>query len=284
MKNRHPKIVLLAAAALIFGVGAHNAQAQRVKKAEYTSDQLNNPSVSKMTWTVTTMNSRFDVSPSDNLETSRIVAKYKPEVDKYSDPIGFCPNGLLRGYPESQLSNWATDTYLEFAQNYLDTTSRTDIPKNTKIDFALMNFGGMRTEMPKGYVSMLDILSIFPFDNFLIIEEMDGSRVKELMELFAKTRGQAMSNVRLHIDGSSVKECLIGGQPLDENRKYVVATIDFLYQGGDGLYPLKYSNWVIETHHKLMDIFIACIHKLTAENKVIDKQKDQRLIVENKED
>lgn len=273
--------ILLCLALLPFA--SLSLQAQRVKKSEYTSVQLNNKSISKITWTTTTINSRFDPQKGDDLKTQEIIAKYKPEVDKYSDPIGFCPAGLNRGYPVAPLSNWATDAYLEYAQKYLDTTSRTDIDKNIKIDFALMNFGGMRTEMPKGNVSRYDILSIFPFDNFLVIEEMEGKDVKELMEFFAKTRGQAMSNVKLHIDGNTVKECLIGGKPLDENRKYVIATIDFLYNGGDNLYPLKRSNYLIETHKKLMDIFIEYILDLTAKGKNIETAKDSRLIVENKE-
>ncbi|MBO7561582.1 MAG: 5'-nucleotidase C-terminal domain-containing protein [Bacteroidales bacterium] len=280
---KSPFIIFLSLVAAAFLLATATASGQRVKKSEFTSAQLNNPSVSKITWTTTTINSRFEPQKGEVLQTQKIVDKYKPEVDKYSDPIGFCPAGLERGYPVAPMSNWATDVYLEYAQKFIDTTSRTDIDKNIKVDFALMNFGGMRTEMPKGNVSRYDILSIFPFDNFLVIEEMDGKDVKELMEFFAKTRGQAMSNVKLHIDGNTVKECLIGGKPLDENRKYVIATIDFLYNGGDNLYPLKRSNYLIETHKKLMDIFIEYIIDLTAKGKKIEKAKDDRLIVENKE-
>ncbi len=282
MKNLIQKITFAAAVLLVVVAGTQKASAQRVKKAEYTSDQLNNSSVSKITWTTTTIDSRFDVTENDNLSTPAIIARYKPEVDKYSDPIGFCPKGLLKSGNGNLLRSWAVDAYMEFAQHYIDTTSNKDIDKNIKIDFALMNSGGMRTDMPKGNVSKYDILSIFPFDNYLVIEEMDGDKVRMLMELFAKTKPQPMSNVKLHIDGNQVKECLIGGQPLDESRKYVVATIDFLYSGGDNLYPLKYSNWMVDTHKKLMDIFMEYIQSLTRQGRNIEKQADDRLIVENK--
>ena len=136
--------------------------------------------------------------------------------------------------------------------------------------------------MPKGNVSKYDILSIFPFNNFLIIEELDGSKVKMLMEFFAKTRAQVLGGVQLHIDGDTVKECLINGELLNENRKYVVATIDFLYKGGDNLYPLKYGNWKIDTDKKMMDVFIEYIQDLTAKGKKIEKEADNRLIIENK--
>ena len=257
-------------------------QAQRVKKAEYTSDQLSNKDFSKISWTAVTMDKRYEVSKEDNLATTPVIAKYKPEVDRYCEPIGVCPTGLLRGYPVAPMSSWAVDAFREYAQKWIDTTSRTDIDKNVKIDFALMNFGGIRTEMPKGNVSKYDILSIFPFDNYLVIEEMDGDKVRMLMEFFAKTKGQVMSNVYLHIDGDTVKECLIGGKPIDDNRKYVVATIDFLYQGGDNLYPLKNSNWMVDTRKKMMDIFIEYIQNLTAQGKKIEKSADNRLVVENK--
>ncbi|MBQ6309966.1 MAG: 5'-nucleotidase C-terminal domain-containing protein [Bacteroidales bacterium] len=268
-------LVLAAASSL-------SLQAQRVKKAEYTSAELNNKDFSKISWTAVTLDKRFDASKSDNLATSPVIAKYKPEVDKYCEPIGFCPTGLLRGYPVAPMSNWAVDAFREYAQNWIDTTSRKDIGKDVKIDFALMNFGGIRTEMPKGNVSKYDILSIFPFDNYLVIEEMDGDKVRMLMEFFAKTRGQVLSNVYLHIDGDSVKECLIGGKPIDDSRKYVVATIDFLFQGGDNLYPLKQCNWVVDTRKKMMDIFIEYIQNLTANGKKIEKSEDNRLVVENK--
>ena len=256
--------------------------AQRVKKAEYTSTQLNNQALSKITWTTTTIDSRFEKNTSDNLLSSAVVSKYKPEVDKFSEPIGYCPTGLKRGYPVAPMSCWAVDALKEYAQNYIDTTTRADIDKNIRIDFSLMNFGGIRSEMPKGNVSKYDILSIFPFNNFLIIEELDGSKVKMLMEFFAKTRAQVLGGVKLHIDGSTVKECLINGEPLNENRKYVVATIDFLYKGGDNLYPLKHGNWKIDTDKKMMDVFIEYIQDLTAKGKKIEKEEDNRLIIENK--
>ena len=282
MKKRNISLLFLAVSVLSLCFSAETATAQRVKKAEYSGQELNNQVIKKMTWTTVTIDKRFEASDSDNLKTPAVIAKYKPEVDKYMEPIGYCPNGLLRGYPVAPLSNWASDAYLEYAQNYIDTTSRTDIDKNIKIDFSLMNFGGIRTEMPKGNVSKYDILSIFPFDNFLVIEELDGDKVQMLMEFFAKTRGQVMSNVKPRTEGGEVKECLIGGQPLDPSRKYVVATIDFLYNGGDNVYPLKYSNWVIETDKKLMNVFIEYIQSLTRQGKNIEAAIDDRLITDGR--
>ena len=178
--------------------------------------------------------------------------------------------------------------YLRYGQtNYTLTHWENIIGRSLNADVRIVSPGVSRVHAvlrrgDKGRWRVYDIFSIFPFDNFLVIEEMDGDKVRMLMEFFAKTRGQVLSNVSLHIDGDSVKECLIGGKPIDDNRKYVVATIDFLYQGGDNLYPLKYSNWMVETHKKLMDIFIEYIQNLTAQGKKIEKSKDNRLIVENK--
>lgn len=231
----------------------------------------------KVAWSKTTIDSTFNPTCCSNLTTTQIVAKYKPQVDALSAPIATCPTGLERGYPEAPLSNWAVDVLFDYARNYLDTTSRKDM----KLDFAILNFGGMRTEMPVGNVSRLDIMSIFPFDNYLVIVELPGKSVKMLLDLFAKTRIQVMSNVKIKIENNQISQCLIGGEPFDENKSYNVATIDFLLNGGDGLYSLAYNDGVISTGVKMMDLITSYVLDLTKNNKVIEKNLDGRAVVDS---
>ncbi len=231
----------------------------------------------RVKWSKIIIDSTYNPTCCSNLKSSAIIAKYKPEVDKLSSPIGFSPNGLNRGFPVAPLSSWAVDALFSYGRNYLDTTGR----KNMKLDFAILNFGGIRTEMPKGNVSKLDVLSIFPFDNHLVIVSMSGKTIKTLMKHFAKTRPQIMSKqVKLEIKNKEVKKCLINGKPIDENKTYNVATIDFLLYGGDGLYALKYNTGVIETKIKMMDIIISHIIDLTSNNKAIEKSIDDRIVID----
>ncbi len=268
------------AMALVFAIVALTAQsanAQRVAKKEYTGAQLNSNAFQTISWTTTTMNSKFDPKEGDNLKSTKIIAKYKPEVDKLDLPIGHCPIGLSKSYPDSPLSNWAADALLEFARGYWNNLHGND--NDGAIDFSMINFGGIRTDMPKGKVTKNHILSMFPFNNYLVFIEMRGENVEKLMNHFALTRAQAMGNVKLIIENKAVKECLIGGKPIERNGTYRLATIDFLLDGGDGLYTLKQNKGVTKTDIKVMELMISYIEGLTAAGKQIKGSKDGRTVI-----
>lgn len=224
------------------------------------------------------MDSTFEANSKKDrrLSTRRIISKYKPKVDELSAPIGVCPTGLDRGFPEAPLSNWASDALRSYAQKYIDSSEY----KGVKIDFSLLNFGGIRTEMPKGEVSRLNVLSIFPFDNYLVIIKLQGSTVRAIMERFAARTPQVLSGVKLVIKDKKLKQCLINGEEIEDKRDYYLATIDFLLNGGDNLYGLNRNKGVITTKVKVMDLIISTIQDLTAASKPIEASLDGRVIVE----
>lgn len=271
MNKKSLLLICLSLAALV----ATDAAAQKTGSAALNGKELKNKNISEIRWSTMTMDSTWNKKFCEEIESAGIIAKYKPAVDRFASVIGNCPAGLTRGYPESELGDWTSDVLFAYAQNYLDTTGRGE----RKVDFALINSGGIRTEMPVGDVKRLDILTIFPFNNFLVIVEMPGKSVRRMMELFAKTRVQVMSNVRITIENKELKECLIGGKPIDDNKTYNVATIDFLLSGGDGIFPLQKNTGVIESGVKVMDLIMESIEDLTAAGKVIAKQKDGRVAI-----
>lgn len=230
----------------------------------------------KVVWSKSVIDSTLNPTCCDKLATTEIIMKYKPSVDALAEPIGTCPTGLERGYPESPLSNWAVDALYDYARNYLDTTNRADIP----LDFALINMGGIRTEMPQGEVTSLDIMAIFPFNNFLVILELPGKKVLELMQFFAKTNIQAMSHVKLNCKNGEIEECIINGEPLNPNKTYYVATIDFLRDGGDKLVALSGYRSQIETGDKVMDVILKTVKNITANGREIEKKIDGRVVTD----
>ena len=253
-------IIAVFAAGIITGLGSC-ATAQTVTGSGVT-----------ITWSKTTIDSTLNPTCCDKLQTKAVVDKYKPVVDSHRMVIGQCPKGLQRGDIETELGDWTVDVLYDYARNYLDTTGHKDMP----LDFAILNFGGMRTEMPKGDVNSLDILSIFPFDNFLVIEELPGKYVKELFTFLSKTRMQPMSHVKFAVKDNQIAELLINGEPLDEKKTYHIATIDFLKNGGDNLVALGHYTNLIESHVKMMDLVLRVIKDLTAQGKVIEKECDGR--------
>lgn len=162
-----------------------------------------------------------------------VLAPYKAGVDSLMAPVlGESRVGMGSGRPESLLGNWAADAMV-WATHATDS-----LPP---ADFGLMNVGGLRNNMPRGTVRRGDILLISPFVNRLTVVELTGDVVLELMENIANVGGEAVSHeVKLEIskDGK-LKSATIGGEPIDPNRTYRLATIDYLAEGNDKMVALK---------------------------------------------
>lgn len=132
--------------------------------------------------------------------------------------------------PESLLSNLIADVLRESASIYLNETA----------DIAVINVGGLRNNLNKGDITYGDIYEILPFENALCLLEMKGDLVEELMKNIISVKGEGISNVRLTAkEDGTIINCTIGGEPLDLNRIYKVATVDFLAEGNDRLFAFK---------------------------------------------
>lgn len=230
----------------------------------------NNKNIS---WSIITMDSTWNSKGES--ATGKVIAKYKPSIDPLMVVIGYTDKELQKAAPESPLSNLSADIILDCAQKYLDKKGITG-----KVDIALTNFGGIRTSIPAGEITSFNILSIFPFDNRIVIIDIQGKYVRELMENFAKRgRVEALSGVEVVINENNLEKCLIGGAPIDDNKMYKLASIDFLLSGGDSVYALKYGVNIIETNILLRDAVIEYINNLTLNGKKVSAEKDSRVII-----
>lgn len=165
-------------------------------------------------------------------EALRIVSKYKASVDSVMAPVlGESLVGMSGARPESLLSNWAADVLMEYS----------DFKDGKKADLGIVNVGGLRNNMPKGVVRRGDIILISPFDNRLAVVYIKGSDLLSLFQDVAAVHGDGVSReVRLVItqDGKLV-DAKVSGQPIDPNRTYRIATLDYLAEGNDRLYSFK---------------------------------------------
>lgn len=126
-------------------------------------------------------------------------------------------------------------------------------------DIAITNGGGIRASVAKGPITVGTIYTIVPFDNILAVVEITGKQVIDALEngysLIEKGDGRfaQISGIRVKVDrkkpaGSRVVEVKLNdGTPLDPNKIYKVAALDFMVNGGDGytaLKPYKSFKWV----------------------------------------
>jgi 2',3'-cyclic-nucleotide 2'-phosphodiesterase (5'-nucleotidase family) len=100
------------------------------------------------------------------------------------------------------------------------------IRAETGADVAIVNANGLRQNLPRGPVTKASVWSILPFDNRVMTLRLDGAALVENL----KVKGAVAAGAGRADDGAVT---LVDGRPIDPRATYTVATLDFLYFGGD---------------------------------------------------
>ena len=208
----------------------------------------------------------LDATPS--AEAAAIVAPYRAKVDSImAPPLGLSRVAMSAGRPESLLGNWAADVMVEGG-------TATGLQP---ADMGLVNVGGLRNNMPEGIVRRGDVMLISPFENSLVVLEMKGSDLLELMRNIAAVKGEGVSSsVRMEItENGELLSCTIDGKEIDPKRIYTVATIDYLAEGNDKMYALKKAVKRHEIGILARDIMMEYVLK----HRVIDSKMEGRITI-----
>jgi 2',3'-cyclic-nucleotide 2'-phosphodiesterase (5'-nucleotidase family) len=110
-------------------------------------------------------------------------------------------------------------------------------------DVALMNRGGIRTDLRAGPLTRRDCYEICPFDNNLVVLSMPGAELEILLGRCVESKnhsGVELSGARVMLrrggDGVLLTGVQVGGAPLDPKRIYRVAVNSFMANGGDAYF------------------------------------------------
>ena len=208
----------------------------------------------------------LDENPS--AEAAAVVAPYKASVDSMMSPaLGLSRIAMNVKRPESLLSNWAADVMVEGG-------TATGL---ARADMGLINIGGLRNNMPEGIVRKGDIILISPFENYLVVLEMKGKDLLELMKNIAAVKGEGVSSsVRMEItEDGKLLSCTINGEEIDPKRIYTIATLDYLAEGNDKMYALKKAVKRHEIGILARDVMMEYVIK----HRVIDSKIEGRIII-----
>ena len=204
--------------------------------------------------------------------TARIVLDAQPAMARVKDVIGYSPAVMEAYFPESALSNWFVDVLM----------AKVEKLSGKKVDIGIANFGSIRVDMPQGDIILDDMLSMFPFKNQLVYVEHTGKEIRNILESMAAGRFQVLGGVRVVADGGKLVSAEIGGEPIDDDRIYGLATISFLLSGGDGLTLEQNARSV--TVYKDVDVIDAILEHVyaeTAAGRPIEYKADGRVVVKN---
>lgn len=139
----------------------------------------------------------------------------------------------------------------------------------TGADVGLMNGGSIRADeiIPPGPLTKRDVLSILPFKNKVIKLELTGAMLRAALEHGVARSAEdkepgrfpQVSGVRFTFDarrppGSRIVDLTVNGRPLDEKKKYTLATSDYVgIDGGDGYSVFKPARLLITLEQAQFD-------------------------------
>lgn len=114
----------------------------------------------------------------------------------------------------------------------------------TGADVAITNGGGIRATIEAGDITRRDLVTVFPFGNYVVTKELTGAELVMVLENgvkaypetlggFPQVSGISFTFDAARVAGERVTEVLVNGEPLDMEATYLVATNDFMAAGGD---------------------------------------------------
>ncbi len=184
----------------------------------------------------------------------QLFTPYKKKMTKeITKSLSFSPKILERtdGNLQSTLGNLVADLSYEKANElFKNKTGKT-------VDFSMSNYGGIRAAIMKGDVTVSNAFELMPFDNTLVVVELNYDKIKALFNYFvAKKRAHPLSkNIQLTIENDSYN-VLINGKPIKKDRTYFVATSNYLQKGGDGMIFFSEPESLFDSNFLIRDAIV----------------------------
>jgi 2',3'-cyclic-nucleotide 2'-phosphodiesterase (5'-nucleotidase family) len=173
----------------------------------------------------------------DDPEVQKVIEPLAAEIKAtFGQPLVQAPQGVFRGRrgEENLLGYWVSDVMRQAAQPLVGVPVR----------FAITNAGGLRANLRPGQLKVGDIFELMPFENELVVIELTGAEVIQVVkEGLLRRGGEPCSGVRVKVEGTPQQATLSvtweDGSPIDPAAIVKVATTDYLYSGGDSIPTLK---------------------------------------------
>jgi len=182
------------------------------------------------------------------------IKPYRENIDKdLNSVLAYSPETLDKsGQWQTTIGNLMADVALARGNKVFSMREKKDI------DFCLLNFGGIRSIIPKGNVTTRTAFEIMPFENSLIVAALKGEQVLEMLNyIIAEKKAHPLSGLTFTIGADkSPKDIKINNKPFDAGRTYYVVTSDYLVNGGDNMNFFKKATATFDLDYKLRNVLI----------------------------
>ena len=219
-------------------------------------------------YTNTKINTSY-IEVTNTVETNNdIDAFLKPYRDHITNDLSkvlaYNPQDLDKAAERWQnpMTNFYADAIFEIAAPVFEQRN------GKKIDFCLLNYGGIRATIAKGNITTRTAYDIMPFENNAIVLGLKGETVYELANFIISNKvAHPLSGIEIFVDKNQlVKDIKIDNQSIDKNKIYYVITNDYLAKGGDKMDFLLKSTENHSLDYKLRNMFIAYFTKIDTLN------------------
>ncbi|MCR4826292.1 MAG: 5'-nucleotidase C-terminal domain-containing protein [Bacteroidales bacterium] len=208
-----------------------------------------------------------------NPKLAKYVAKKRAQMEKQMQVVIAHTDAELESFAlESPLSNFLTDILLNESSKYVNDTTFDNL------DLSMLNFGGIRTSMPAGDVTVGDLFRISPFDNYLTFIVLKGSELRRALGRFNDKFNAPYSGATIIYKNNKPVKITVQGKPIEDNRLYKLVTLNFISDGGDKLLEDIQYEKIEYTAMTFRDFLIAEIKALTARGEKIVGKKDGRAV------
>ncbi len=225
-------------------------------------------STGKIDYKLLKIDKRLDADPDEDMVA--LIAPYKHKVDSVKAiKIGRAASDMSAD--DRSLLNWVADFVYDEGKR---------IAGDKRIDMAIMNKGGIRKHISKGSVTKGDIMEAFPFDNYVQVLDIKGADLLDVLDSMVVDGGNGVSRqleAKMDADARKCVEVLLDGSPIDPDKTYRVATINYLATGGDGMTGLTRGTVVGESGRYLFDDMIDAFEKGFVKNRTMRADTKARM-------
>jgi len=148
-------------------------------------------------------------------------------------------------------------------------------------EIAFCNGGGIRAGIDEGEITFGEVLTVLPFGNELCTVKLTGAQVKAVLaESASRERPDGgfmhVAGMKVVIEGNELREVTVGEEPIDPDGVYLVATNNFLLEGGDGYDVFKQGKDPYEVGTKLS----AAVVQYLTDRKEVAPEVEGRIVIE----
>jgi 2',3'-cyclic-nucleotide 2'-phosphodiesterase (5'-nucleotidase family) len=214
-------------------------------------------------------------APADS-RMARFLQPYKQQMDQTMNEVLVVSAGPLnRSKPECALNNMLTDAMLQYAQQKLGQPA----------DCSHLNYGGIRTGLPKGPIRIGSIYEVMPFDNQLVMLTLKGSMLREFFEFFVGSeideKSLVVGGVRVVIKNNILTDiAFTNGKKFDPNQNYTVLMSDYVADRGGGTAFLKDAVARKNFNIPIRDVFIEYFRQLGKSGQPLNPTTDGRISIQ----